>query len=278
MKDVTIVLPAYNEAEALAKILGELKKKYKEAQVLVVDDGSTDRTAEVARKAGVTAVSHPYNKGYGAALKTGARAAKTEYVLYFDSDGQFFTDDINAVAAERNKYDMVIGARPKEFTMKDMGRRVMKAMASYLSGKKIPDINCGFRLIRRQRVLDFMSILPDGFSFTTTITLAMLQAGDSVKFQPVRVKPRESGKSGIKKMRHGLRFMLYILRMVMLFNPLKVFLPVSLALFAVGFPVFAYFLLFQAHVSQTSLMLILFSLMTFLFGLVADAISVLVRK
>jgi glycosyltransferase involved in cell wall biosynthesis len=278
MNDVTIVLPAYNEEDALGKVLKELKQKAKGFSVLVVDDGSTDRTSEIAKKARVRLVRHPYNKGYGAALKTGAKEAKTEYVLYFDADGQFYADDIKKVAFERQKYDMIIGARPKELTVKDMGRRIMKATASYLSGKKIPDLNCGFRLVRRQRVLDYLHILPDGFSLTTTITLAMLQAGDSVKFAPVRVRTREAGKSGIKSGRHFAKFMLYILRMIMLFNPLKVFLPASMIMFAIGFPAFLYYLILQFHVSQTSLMIMLFSLLTFLFGLVADTVALLARR
>ncbi len=276
MKDVTIVLPAYNEEQALEKVLKELKLLG--TPVLVVDDGSTDRTAEMAQKAGAAVVRHPYNKGYGAALKTGAREARTDYVLYFDADGQFHTEDIKKVAFEREKYDMIIGARPRERTFKDVGRRIMRATASYLSGKSIPDINSGFRLVRRQRVLELMHLLPDGFSFTTTITLAMLQAGDSVKYTPVRVRPRETGKSGIKSVRHFARFMLYIVRMIMLFNPLKVFLPVSILLFLIGFPVFLYYLVTGLHISQTSLMVMLFSLVIFLFGLVADVIAMLARK
>lgn len=278
MKDVTIVLPAYNEARSIGNVLKELKKEAKDFPILVVDDGSQDRTSEIAKKAGVQVVRHPYNKGYGAALKTGAREAKTDYVLYFDADGQFYVEDIQKVVFEKNKYDMIIGARPKEITVKDIGRRIMKATASYLSGKKIPDLNSGFRLIKRQRILDFIHLLPDGFSFTTTITLAMLQSGDNVKFANVRVKPRETGKSGIKRFRHGVKFMLYILRLVMLFNPMKVFLPISVGLFVIGFPLFMYFIVFEFHVSQTSLMLLMFSLTTFLFGLVADVISLLARK
>lgn len=282
MDDVTIVLPAYNEAECLSQILRDLKKSARGAKILVVDDGSTDRTSEIAKKSGADVVNHPYNKGYGAALKTGAKMAKTEYVLYFDADGQFYTEDISKILFERERYDMIIGARPKEVTVKDVGRRIMKFTATYLSGKKIPDLNCGFRLIRRRRVLDFLHLLPDGFSFTTTITLAMLQSGDNVKFVPIRVRTRKTGKSGIKKVRHGVRFMLYILRLIMLFNPMKVFLPISAALFFIGFPPFVYYIIFglngQMHISQTSLMVLLFSMLTLLFGLVADSVSVLTRR
>jgi len=276
---VSIVIPAYNEEHSLGKILSDLQSLEYHFEILVIDDGSTDKTAQVAESHNVRVLRHPVNKGYGAALKTGFRNANGEYIFLMDADGQHKVLDIVRLLEYIGQYDMVIGARTKQSKItlnRKLAQYVMKKTANYLSGQDIPDLNSGFRVIKKEPVMEYIHILPNGFSFTTTITLAMLMGGYNLKYVPIETEIRV-GKSKIKAFRDGSNFILLILRTVSLFNPLKVFLPISGLLMILGIIDLLYEIIFYFNVSSASILLITSSVIVFFFGLLADQISAIRR-
>jgi len=233
-KKISIIIPAFNEADSIENVLKALEPYLQNPsfEVIIINDGSTDNTSEIVQKyLDVKLLNHPYNKGYGAALKTGVRKASGEFVLMMDSDGQHKIEDIPNLLKYIDDYDMVVGERKipvdQEWIRKP-GKLLLSFVANYLSGIKIPDINSGFRLIRKECVLEFMHILPNGFSFSTTITLAMLKAAYNVKYEPVDIQPRSGGKSYVSQTRDGAITLLLITRCISLFNPLKVYVPAAL--------------------------------------------------
>ena len=273
--DITIVIPAYNEEKGIGNVLLNLKKLVSDYQLLVIDDGSTDNTFEIVKNSGVNVVCHKYNKGYGAALKTGLRNAKTSVVLYIDADGQHNPEDIDRIAEHIDEYDMVVGARTKKSTvslLRRPGKKILSITANYLSGHQIPDLNSGFRAIKKNKAMEFMHILPNTFSFTTTITLAFLKSGYDVKYVPIQTIDRV-GTSKIKPFRDGFRFIMLIVRTITLFDPLKVFLPISIALFTIGMVYGLYTLISALNISDASVIMITASILIFFFGLLADQIS-----
>lgn len=277
--NVSIVIPAYNEEHSIGKILSDLQSQEHPFEILVIDDGSTDKTARVAETYNVRVIRHPMNKGYGAALKTGFRNATGEYIFLMDADGQHKVKDIVRLLEYIGPYDMVIGARTKNSKItfiRKLAQYVMKKTANYLSGYDIPDLNSGFRVIKKEPVLENIHILPNGFSFTTTITLAMLMGGYNLKYVPIESETR-IGKSKIKAFRDGSNFILLILRTVSLFNPLKVFLPISLLLMSFGIVDLLYEVILNFNVSSASILLITSSIIVFFFGLLADQIAAIRR-
>ena len=285
MMDVTIAIPAYNEGATIDRILRKIRKVLADnsiaAEILVVDDGSKDKTARKAESAGAKVISHPYNKGYGASLKTGALNASSDWVLYLDADGQHDPKHIPELLKHADKYDMVVAARKGIHTtsfFRTPGKRFLGWFASFLAEKKIPDVNSGFRLIKKTVIKKFISILPNTFSFTTTITIAALKQGYNVKYVPVAGVSRKGGKSTLSPIKDGIRFSVLILRTTMLFSPLRVFLPVSIPLMAVGFLYASYGAILFRDIPETSIILLLSGLMIFFFGLLADQISMLRRS
>jgi glycosyltransferase involved in cell wall biosynthesis len=277
--NVSIVIPAYNEEHSIGKILSDLQSLEHHFEILVVDDGSTDKTAQVAESYNVRVLRHPVNKGYGAALKTGFRNTSGEYVFLMDADGQHKVKDIARLLDYAGQYDMVVGARTKQSKItlnRKLAQYVMKKTANYLSGQDIPDLNSGFRVIKKEPVMEYIHILPNGFSFTTTITLAMLMGGYNLKYVPIDTEIRV-GKSKIKAFRDGSNFILLILRTVSLFNPLKVFLPISGLLMVLGILDLAYEIIVNFNVSSASILLITSSIIVFFFGLLADQIAAIRR-
>jgi glycosyltransferase involved in cell wall biosynthesis len=278
-KKVSIVIPAYNEEISIGKILEDLHSLNTDFEILVIDDGSTDKTAQVAETYSIRVIRHPVNKGYGAALKTGFRNAAGEYILIIDADGQHKVKDITRLLEFIGPYDMVVGARTKKSKItlnRKLAQYVMKKTANYLSGQDIPDLNSGFRVIKKEPVLENIHILPNGFSFTTTITLAMLMGGYNLKYIPIETESRV-GTSKIRPFRDGVNFILLILRTVSLFNPLKVFLPISAFLMALGMIDLLYEIIRYYNVSSASILLITSSIIIFFFGLLADQISAIRR-
>jgi len=278
-KKISIVIPAYNEEQSIGKILGDLQSLDIFSEILVIDDGSVDKTAQVAKSYNVRVIRLPLNKGYGAALKTGFRNAKEENILIMDADGQHKVQDIPRLMEYIDTYDMVVGARTKKTKTtlhRKLGQYVMKITADYLSGQDIPDLNSGFRLIKKEPVLEYIHILPNGFSFTTTITLAMFMGGYNVKYVPIDAETR-IGKSKIRAIRDGSNFILLILRTVTLFNPLKVFLPVAVALMFFGMIDLLYEIFYHFKVSNTAILFITLSIFITFFGLLADQISAIRR-
>ena len=278
--DVTIIIPAHNEEEGIADVINGVKGLNTGYEMIVVDDGSTDNTYKLVAETGVKVIRHPYNKGYGAALKTGIRNANADVVLFMDADGQHQPSDIKKLIQYVGEYDMVVGARTKKSKislLRRPGKKVLGITANYLSGMKIPDLNSGFRAIKKNVAMEFMHILPNTFSLSTTITLALITSGYNVKYVPIEA-PERVGTSKIKPFRDGFRFLLMIVRTISLFNPLKIFLPVSLSLFLGGALYSTYGVILYEDISDTSILLIISSLIIFFFGILADQVSVLIRR
>jgi len=278
---LSIIIPAFNEAETIGDVLSQLGSLYPSAEILVVDDGSRDATTALAQAAGARVLRHPYNKGNGACVKMGLRHATHEIVAIFDADGQHDARAIEKLVDCVGEYDLVVGARD-ENSQTDFGRRVyhhfLNVLASYLSGMTIPDATSGLRAARRADLMQFIHLLPNGFSTPVTTSLAFIKAGYSVKFVPTTMLKRQGGKSKIKPVRDGSRFIIIAFRMSTMFAPMKLFLPISAALFLIAIVYTMIDLAFfsdRFHLTNTAVLLIVMSLLIFLIGLVAEQIAAL---
>lgn len=276
---LTILIPAYNEAETLGNVLTQLRSFYPAAEILLIDDGSTDETATLARDLGASVVRHPYNKGNGASIKTGLRKATGDQIVIFDADGQHDARDIERVVSCLGEYDLVVGARDEK-SQTDFGRRLyhhaLNALASYISDYKIPDATSGFRAARRADLMQFIHLLPNGFSTPVTTSLAFIKAGYSVKFVPTTMLKRQGGESKIRPLRDGSRFIMIVFRMITLFAPMKVFFPVSVGFIAVAVFYTVIDMLFfsrRLYITNSATLFITMAILIFLVGLVAEQIA-----
>lgn len=272
---VSVVIPAYNEGEVIAGVVTALSAAAAWHEVIVVDDGSRDDTSARACAAGATVVKHPYNKGNGAAVKSGIRRASGEYVLVLDGDGQHRPEDARRIAARLGEYDLVIGARASATQAthaRKFGNSALNGLASYLTGRDIPDLTSGFRAARRSCLLEFIHLLPNGFSTPTTTTLAFIKAGYNVAFEPIEARQR-LGQSKIRFARDGAKFFMIILKIVTIFSPLRVFLPLSGAAFLLGAAYGAWTVATQSKIPNGAVLLILFAVVVFLVGLVSEQIA-----
>jgi len=271
----TVVIPAFNEAAAIGGLIDALQRSAKWHEVIVVDDGSSDDTGTLAASAGASVVRHPYNKGNGAAVKTGIRHATGKYVVIVDADGQHRPEDAVRLVAQLETYDLVVGARApatQASIARHLGNTTLNAIAGYLAERPIPDLTSGFRAARRDGLLEFLHLLPNGFSTPTTTTLAFIKAGYSVKFEPIEAASRQ-GVSKIRLGSDGVRFFLILLKVMTIFSPLRIFLPISAAMFIVGALYALWTILTQSHVTNSSVLLIVISVVVFLVGLVSEQIS-----
>jgi len=240
---LSIILPARKETQGLRRLLPALREAYPEAEILIVDDGSTDATASLSAELGVRVISHPYNKGNGAAIKTGARHANGDTLVFMDSDGQHQAEDIRSLLQRLDEgYDMAVGARNWS-SQANLGRGVANKLFNYLAswmvGHEVPDLTSGFRAVSADKFRDYLHMLPNGFSYPTTITMAFFRAGHSVCYVPVNVQQR-TGNSHISPLRDGLRFLLIIFRVGTLYSPLKLFVPISMFFFLLGTSYYLY--------------------------------------
>lgn len=274
---LTVIIPAFNEGDAVDKVIYKVREIRPQAEIIVVDDGSRDNTSDTARRAGARVIRHPYNKGNGAAVKTGLRAAHGDVVLLLDADGQHPPEDIERVLAPMGEYDLVVGARTKQSEsamIRDIGNGIFNSLASYLAGRDIPDLTSGFRAMKREMIMEFIHLLPNLYSYPTTSTLAFLKAGYNVEFVPINAR-KGTGRSNTKILRDGVRAVVIIFRIITLFAPMKIFLPVSVALFVLGV-LYGFANIFLAGINRIpngSVLLILSSLFIFLFGLISEQIS-----
>lgn len=273
---LTIVIPALNEAASLGAVLERLNelRAAMPARVIVVDDGSDDGTGDIARAAGVEVIRHRRNKGYGAALKSGIRAADTDYVLTLDADGQYRTADILKLWELAGEYDMVSGQRTQLLhspLWRMPGKWLLGWMANYLTRQKIPDLNSGLRLFRTGVIKKYLHICPAGYSFSTTSMMALLSRGYNVGFVPVEVRKREG--RGSVRVTTGLETIILILRVATLFNPLRLFVPMSMLSFLFGIGWGAYYILHNRGLSTGALLAFFTAVLLFSLGLICDQIS-----
>lgn len=273
----SVILPAYNESQAIGGVVRALARTAAWHEIIVVDDGSTDGTGQAAAEAGATVIRHPYNKGNGAAVKSGIRRATGEHILIVDADGQHPAADALRLVARLGEFDLVVGARTGR-TQSTSGRRAGNAflnwLASYLTGVRIPDLTSGFRAARAECLREFVHLLPNGFSSPTTTTMAFIKAGYSVGFEPIDAAPRQ-GTSKIRFFRDGARFVLIALKIITLFSPLRIFVPISAAALLVGLGYAAWTIATQLHITNSSVLLIMFAVVVFLVGLVSEQIAAL---
>ena len=274
---VSIVIPAYNESDAIGEVIGVLRAAAPWREIIVVDDGSTDGTGECAAAAGATVVRHPYNIGNGAAVKNGVRRATGDYILIVDADGQHPPEDALRLVSKLGDFDMVIGARSRATQAtqaRRAGNRFLNWLAGYLTGREIPDLTSGFRGARASGLREFLHLMPNGFSTPTTTTLAFIKGGYSVTFEPIHARQR-TGQSKIRLARDGAKFLMIIFKIVTIFSPLRIFVPISIASFALGVAYGIWNVVMHARIPNGSVLLILFAVVVFLVGLVSEQISAL---
>jgi glycosyltransferase involved in cell wall biosynthesis len=279
---ITVVIPARNEAAGLREILPAVKKQLPVAELLVVDDGSEDDTSMVCIENAARVIQHPYPKGNGAAIKTGARAAKGDVIIFMDADGQHKPEDIPAMLAKFDEgYDMVVGARQtgsQAGLHRAVANDIFSRFASWMVMQPIADLTSGFRVVRASKFRQFLYLLPNGFSYPTTITMSFFRAGYSVAYVPIHSPRRNSGKSHINPLRDGLRFLLIIIKIGTLFSPQKLFLPISAGFFVTGLAYYLFTYVTAGRFTNMSALLFISAVFTFLIGIVSEQISALHYK
>ncbi len=275
---LSIVLPARNEAAGLARLLPELVASQPQAEIIVVDDGSTDETAAVCAAHGVRVVRHPYSMGNGAAVKSGARVASGELLVLMDADGQHRPEDIPRLLAPLAEgYEMVVGARRDDGQaswLRLQGNRIYNRLASLMTGFPIEDLTSGFRAVRARHFRKFLYLLPNGFSYPTTSTMAFFRSALPVAYVPIRTERRRgAGRSHIRLLNDGLRFLVIILKIGALFSPMRLFLPISALLLVTGLSYYAYTYFNFGRFTNMSALVLLSSLLTFLIGILSEQVS-----
>jgi glycosyltransferase involved in cell wall biosynthesis len=276
--EISIVIPAFNEAENLAELLGKIQAlKLPPAEIIVVDDGSADQSAAIAERAGVAVIRHPYNIGNGAAVKSGMRAAQGKTIVLMDGDGQHKPEDVAKLLAEAAQYHMVVGARAKGSKLR-MHRYAANAiynlLATYVTGFRVQDLTSGFRVLSRRDALRFIDLLPNTFSYPTTLTLAFLRSGLTVKYVPIQSLYR-AGQSKISLITDGIRFLLIITKIATLFSPFRVFLPVSLFFFLAGLANYAHTYFTEGRFTNMSVFALTTAVIIFMLGLISEQIALL---
>lgn len=275
---VSIIIPAKNEQHGLAHILPDLKKRFPESEILVIDDGSTDATAETGTALGAIVLQQPYSKGNGAAIKAGARAAAGNILVFMDADGQHQPEDISRLLSKLDEsYDMVVGARNRDGQAgvhRATANGFYNRLASWMVGHKVEDLTSGLRAVRADKFRKFLHLLPNGFSYPTTITMSFFRAGYSVAYIPIHA-PKRIGKSHLRIFRDGARFLLIIFKIGTLYSPLKLFAPISAFFFLSGLGHYLYTYLTIHRFTNMSALLFISAVMIFLIGLVSEQITAL---
>lgn len=278
---LSIILPCLNEAEGLKRLLPTLCQAYPQAEIIIVDDGSTDDSVSVAHSFGTTVVQHVYRKGNGAAIKTGARTAQGDILVFMDADGQHQAQDVQRLLDKlATGYDMVVGARDSQ-SQASFARWAANSFYNYLAstivGHPIEDLTSGFRAVKSTLFKEFLALLPNSFSYPTTITMAFFRAGYSVGYEPIQA-PKRLGKSHIRPLQDGLRFLLIIFKIGTLYAPLKIFGPLSLGFFSLGLTYYAYTFSTDGRFTNMGALLFITSILIFLIGLVSEQITQLLYQ
>jgi glycosyltransferase involved in cell wall biosynthesis len=281
-RTISILIPAHNEEAGIGDIIARIRRLPMECEIVVVDDGSRDKTAQMAKAAGATKViSHPYNIGNGAAIKTGARAVTGDIVVMLDSDGQHPPENIPLLLEKLDRYTMAVGSRTAKSTVsqfRSLGNFVMRHLAMYLTEAHIADLTSGFRAIERKVLLEYVHLFPNTYSYPTTITMCLLKEGYPVAWVPMDdITKRQTGTSGIRPWRDGIRFIAIMIRIIMLFSPLRVFLPASLLILAFG-AYLAVFTIQRDRLESSAVLVIMIGVFVLLFGLLAEQISTIRRE
>lgn len=278
-RTLSVILPARNEAFAVGATVRKIRASCPKAEIIVIDDGSTDTTAKEANMAGAEVISHPYPMGNGAAIKTGARAAKGEIIVFMDADGQHDPGHIGLLLERLvDGYDMVVGARDdsgQASVHRGLANRFYNRLASWVTGHDVRDLTSGFRAVRAERFLEFLHLLPNGFSYPTTSTMAFFRSAYPVAYVSISVTRRVGTNSHIRPLKDGIRFLLIIFKIATLYSPLKLFVPVGAVFFLMGFGYYAYTFITEHRLTNMSTLLFSASVIIFLIGLVSEQITLL---
>ncbi len=271
---VSVIIPAYNEAESIGRLVSKVRELYPDFDVIVVNDGSTDHTAQAAEDAGAMVYNHPYNIGNGAAIKSGARIATGDIIVFLDGDGQHAPEDIKEMLKYFPDFDMVVGARDwrQASTVRTAGNKVFNWLSSYVAKHRILDLTSGFRAIKSEIVNKFLYLLPNTYSYPTTLTLCILRNGRSLKYIPIQTQQRKAGKSKISVFKDGVRFIMIMMKICTLYSPLRIFLPVSFAIFILGLSYYIYTFVTSGRFTNMSALLFTTSMIIFMMGLVSEQI------
>ena len=281
-RKVTVVIPAFDEEETIGDVVARIRRVGPDFEILVVDDGSTDRTAERARESGATVIRNPYNLGNGASVKMACLRAKGDVIVMLDGDGQHPPEAIPDLLADIGPYDMCIGARTRmsqTSRIRDLGNFALNHIGSWISGTKVVDLTSGFRAIKRDPLLEYIHLFPTRYSYPTTITMAMLQGNHFVKYVPIdAIQKRQAGTSHIRPVHDFLRFVRIMLRLLILFSPRRFFLPLALIAFLAGIGMGVYQITRSGALQASSLLLMLSAVSFFCFGILAEQIAELRRQ
>jgi glycosyltransferase involved in cell wall biosynthesis len=272
---VSIVIPCFNEAQTIGNLIRKVRSLHPRHEIIAIDDGSCDNTSEEAVRAGATVYRHPYNIGNGAAVKTGIRKASGDILVFLDADGQHDPEDIARLLENLPEYDMVVGARSMQgqaTLVRGLGNKVYNWLASYVAKFRVQDLTSGFRAIKAEVAKGFIYLLPNTYSYPTTITLGVLRSGLGVKYVPIDVRQRKKGASNIHIIRDGVRFFMIITRICTLFSPMRIFLPVCAAMTLLGLLNYAYTYITQGRFTNMSALMFVGAIVIFMMSLVSEQI------
>ena len=275
VQKISVIIPAFNEEKTIGEIVNRIRGYLPEAEIIVINDGSEDDTAKFAHDSGAIVFNHPYNIGNGAAIKSGIRAATGEVLVFMDGDGQHDPADIDAMLAYFPDYDMVVGARSGEGQAsfgRAVGNKVYNWLASYVTKFSVKDLTSGFRAVKADIARNFIYLLPNTYSYPTTITLGVLRNGNSVKYLPIKTKKRLQGKSHIRFFKDGVRFFMIITRIATMYSPMRVFLPVSFIMFALGMMRYMYTFITEGRFTNMSALFFVTSVTIFMMSLISEQV------
>jgi glycosyltransferase involved in cell wall biosynthesis len=272
---VSVIIPAYNETRTIGDVIKKIRALYPDFEIIVINDGSMDATADEAGKAGAAVYSHPYNIGNGAAIKSGIRVANGDIFIFMDGDGQHDPEDIRKMLEYFPQFDMVVGARPiggHASFARAIANKLYNWLASYVAKVSIKDLTSGFRAVKADIARSFIYLLPNTFSYPATLTLGVFRTGRSVKYLPIKINPRKKGRSGIHIVKDGVRFFLIIIKICTLYSPFRIFLPVSFVIFLTGLCYYLYTFILYHRFTNMSALLFMTSVIIFMMGLVSEQI------